>query len=237
MKQTNPKIAVVTGANKGLGLETVGQLVQKGYKVFLSSRDARRGEEAARAFSAEGFEVIPLVLDVSNDASVEKAAAEVEKVTGKVHALVNCAGVFLDTDTASFLNADLETIRATLETNTYGPMRTMRAFLPLLLKSGEGRIVNVSSGMGQLSDMNGGSVGYRLSKTSLNALTRIVSDEFRSKGLLVNSVCPGWVRTDMGGTNAERDVKEGASGIVWAATLPHGGPSGGFFRDGKPIVW
>ena len=237
MKRTNQKIAVVTGANRGLGLETVRQLVQKGYTVFLGSRDARRGEDAAQAFLAEGFEVIPLVIDVSTDASVEKAAADVEKKTEKVHALVNAAGVFLDTDTTSFLKADFEKIRTTLETNTYGPLRTMRAFLPLLLKSGEGRIVNVSSGMGQLSDMNSGSVGYRLSKTSLNALTRIVSEEFRSKGLLVNSVCPGWVRTDMGGANAERDVKEGASGIVWAATLPQGGPSGGFFRDGKPIPW
>ena len=124
-----------------------------------------------------------------------------------------------------------------MNVNAYGPLRTIQAFAPLLQKSGEGRIVNVSSGMGQLSDMDGGSVGYRLSKVSLNALTRIAHSEFAQSGLLVNSVCPGWVRTEMGGPGATKSVAEGADTIVWAATLPKGGPSGGFFRDRKPIPW
>ena len=240
MTNAKGKVAVVTGGNKGIGLETCRQLAKQGYTVFLGARDPRKGEASAKTLASEGLDVRPLALDVDSDDGVAKAADAVSKAVGSVHALVNCAGVFLDgaTNTSSTLGtANLEQVRATLETNTYGPLRTLRAFGPLLEKSGEGRVVNVSSGMGQLSDMGGGSIAYRLSKVSLNALTRIAHAEIGAKGVLVNSVCPGWVKTDMGGTNAERDVSQGASGVVWAATLPKGGPSGGFFRDGKPIAW
>lgn len=240
MKNAQQKTAVVTGGNKGIGLETCRQLAKQGYVVFLGARDPHKGEAAAKSLAKEGLDVRPLPLDVDSDESVIQAAALVKKFTDKVHALVNCAGVFPDKrgpESSPFEPANFPIIRAAIETNTIGALRTLHAFLPLLEKSSEGCIVNVSSGMGQLSDMNGGSVGYRLSKVSLNAITRIAHAEVGAKGILVNSVCPGWVKTDMGGPGAEREVSEGASGVVWAATLPKGGPSGGFFRDGKPIPW
>ena len=136
---------------------------------------------------------------------------------------------------ASVFNADIDTIRQAMETNTYGALRLAQALIPLM--EGQGTVVNVSSGMGQLSDMNGCCPAYRLSKTALNAVTRILADELKDSGIKINSVCPGWVRTDMGGDNADRPVAEGAAGIVWAACLPEDGPSGGFFRDGQPIPW
>jgi NAD(P)-dependent dehydrogenase (short-subunit alcohol dehydrogenase family) len=232
------KVAVVTGGNKGLGLETCRQLATRGYRVFLCARDAGKGTEAAAALAAKGLSVEPVVLDVTSDDSVAKAAATIAKSAGRVDALVNCAGIFLDWGGESSLQAaNFEKIRASLETNTYGALRTLKAFATLMEKAAEPRVVNVSSGMGQLSEMNGGSVGYRLSKTALNALTRIAHDEWHARGACVNSVCPGWVKTDMGGASATRNVDEGAAGIVWAATLPKGGPSGGFFRDGKAIAW
>jgi NAD(P)-dependent dehydrogenase (short-subunit alcohol dehydrogenase family) len=153
--------------------------------------------------------------------------------------LVNNAGIFPDPEPGSpgtsIFDADLDTIRRGLETNALGAIRVCQALIPLM--KGRGRVVNVSSGMGQLSEMNGCCPAYRLSKTALNAVTRILADELRGTGVKVNSVCPGWVRTEMGGPDATLTVEEGARGIVWAATLPEDGPSGGFFRHGEPIAW
>ena len=135
------------------------------------------------------------------------------------------------------MGADLDVVRETLEINLFGAWRLCEAFVPLMQRNRYGRIVNVSSGMGALNDMSGGSPAYRVSKTSLNALTRILASELRGSGILVNSVCPGWVQTDMGGANASRTVEEGADTPVWAATLPNNGPSGCFFRDRRQIPW
>ena len=234
-------VAVVTGANRGLGLETCCQLARRGISVVLTSRARDRGEAAAAQLRAEGLDVRFQLLDVTEAAAVDALSAFLQEEFGRLDILVNNAGIFSDPydpanpAPASIFNADLDTIRLALETNTFGAMRMAQALIPLM--AGRGNVVNVSSGMGQLSDMNGCCPGYRLSKTALNAVTRILADELKHTGIRVNSVCPGWVKTDMGGAGAERSVQEGAAGIVWAACLPDDGPSGGFFRDGKPIPW
>lgn len=235
------RVAVVTGANRGLGLETCRQLAQQGIKVVVTSRSVDKGQAAAEQLRKAGLDVHFHVLDVAKTESVKVFADYIKKNYGRLDILVNCAGIFSDPydpanpGPASVFNADIATIRASLETNTYGVLRVAQLLIPLM--NGQGNVVNVSSGMGQLSDMNGCCPAYRLSKTALNAITRILADELKDKKIKINSVCPGWVRTDMGGSNAERSVEEGAAGIVWAACLPEDGPSGGFFRDGQPIPW
>jgi len=232
-------IAVVTGAYRGLGLETCRQLAENGYRVVLTARRETQGRAAADDLAAKGLDVSFTVLDVTDADAVSAFAAELRAKHGRLDVLVNNAGVFPDpppgTSEASILNASLETIRRGFETNTLAALQLCQQLIPLM--QGRGRIVNVSSGMGQLSDMNGYCPGYRLSKTALNAVTRILADELQQTAIKINSVCPGWVRTDMGGGNADRSVEEGAKGIVWAAMLPDDGPSGGFFRDGKSIPW
>jgi NAD(P)-dependent dehydrogenase (short-subunit alcohol dehydrogenase family) len=234
-------VAVVTGANRGLGLETCRQLARRDISVVLTCRARDRGEVAAAQLRAEGLDVRFQLLDVTEAAAVDALSAFLQAEFGRLDILVNNAGVFsdpydpADPGPASIFNADLDTIRRALETNTFGALRVAQALIPLM--DGRGTVVNVSSGMGQLSDMNGCCPGYRLSKTALNAVTRILADELKHTRIRVNSVCPGWVKTDMGGAGAERSVQEGAAGIVWAACLPDDGPSGGFFRDGKPIPW
>lgn len=235
------QLAVVTGANRGLGLETCRQLAGKGIKVLLTSRSAGKGESAAQGLRDDGLDVVFHALDVTDPASVSELHDFIEKEFGRLDILVNNAGIFndpydtADAELASIFNADIDTIRKGMETNTFGALRMAQALIHLM--DGRGNVVNVSSGMGQLSDMNGCCPAYRLSKTALNAVTRILADELKDTGIKINSVCPGWVKTDMGGANATRSLTEGASGIVWAATLPGDGPSGGFFRDGQPIPW
>lgn len=232
------KVAVVTGGNRGLGLEACRQLARAGAKVILASRDAAKGEAAAAALRNEGLEVTPFPLDVTDAASIGRLAAFIEGRYGRLDILINNAGVFKDSyagDEASVFRSDPAIVRHTFETNTLGPMRVAQALIPLM--HGRGRVVNVSSGMGQLAEMEGGSPGYRLSKAALNALTRILAEELKNTGVKVNSVCPGWVRTDMGGPDAPRTPEQGVETMVWLASLPEDGPSGGFFRDKKPIPW
>ena len=235
------KIAVVTGANRGLGLETCRQLARQGVSVVLTSRNADKGRAAADALQSQGLSVTFHPLDVTDDDSVAQLRAFIIDEFGRLDVLVNNAGVFPDplgqgdAEAASVLRVPVDTVRTAMEVNTYGALRLCQALVPLM--KGSGRVVNVSSGMGQLSEMNGCCPGYRFSKTALNALTRILADELQGTGIKVNSVCPGWVRTDMGGPNATRAVEEGAETIVWLATLPDDGPSGGFFRDRQPIPW
>ncbi len=236
-------VAVVTGANRGLGLETARQLAQRDIRVIITSRHVGKGEVAMEKLLAEGLDILFQPLDVTSESSVAELGAFIHSRCGRLDILVNNAGVFLDihgteeTGGASVFNASLETLTLTLKTNLYGPLLLTQELMPLMKQQHYGRVVNLSSGMGQLSEMEGKSPAYRISKTALNALTRILAAETQGYNILVNSVCPGWVRTDMGGPNAERTVEQGASGIVWAATLPDDGPSGGFFRDGQPIAW
>ena len=192
---------------------------------------------------AEGLDVLLHPLDVTSETSVAELGAFIHSRCGRLDILVNNAGVFLDSHgseevaSASVFTASLETLTTTLKTNLYGPLLLAQELVPLMKQQHYGRIVNLSSGMGQLSEMEGRSPAYRISKTALNALTRILAAETQGYNILVNSVCPGWVRTDMGGSQAEKTVEQGAAGIVWAATLPDDGPTGGFFRDGQPIPW
>ena len=220
------RVALVSGANRGIGREIARQLAEDhDFLVLAGSRDPRSVEETELIRSLE--------LDVASQASVDAAQATVMSDPGRLDVLVNNAGVYGDPDGAG--DYDLGRAHQVIETNLFGAWRLAQTFLPLLRKGDHGRIVNVSSGAGQLSDMNGGRAAYRLSKAALNALTRtLASDE---RWLKVNTMCPGWVRTDMGGQAAPRSVQQGADTAVWLATLPHDGPSGGFFRDRRPIPW
>jgi NAD(P)-dependent dehydrogenase (short-subunit alcohol dehydrogenase family) len=221
-------VALVTGANRGIGLEVCRQLAQRGYVVVLGARDAAKGERAARQL---GGNIRPAQLDVADPESVRAAAASLDRLD----VLVNNAAILYDTWQRG-VDADLDEVRDALDTNLLGAWRVTQAVLPLLRASPAGRIVNVSSGAGAITDMGGGTPAYRTSKAALNALTRILAAELRGDAILVNAVCPGWVATDMGGSGG-RPVANGAAGIVWAATLPDDGPTSGFFRDGRSIAW
>ena len=233
-------IALVTGANKGIGFEVTRQLGVKGIHVIMTSRDEKKGQAAFERMQNHGLDISFQKLDVTDKEDIKWLSSFIKKEYGKLDILVNNAGVFLDnrdSEDVSIFHSKVDTIRNTLETNTFGALLLCQEFIPLMKKNNYGRIVNVSSGMGQLSDMNGGYAGYRLSKVSLNALTKIFADELKETNVLINSVCPGWVKTDMGGPNATRSVEEGVETIVWLATLPDSGPSGGFFRDKEIIPW
>jgi len=237
------KIAVVTGANRGIGFEICRQLAQKkNMLVILTSRDEKKGREACRALQQKETAIHYGHLDVTSASSIRQFAQKLKKEFGRCDILINNAGVFLDrsadsVDFSGIFQTEIETIRQTMETNVYGPLLLCQALVPLMKENNYGRIVNMSSGMGQLSDMGGGYVGYRLSKVSLNALTRILTAELKDKNILVNSMCPGWVKTEMGGSEATRSVAEGADTAVWLSTLPDSGPRGKFFRDRKEIPW
>jgi NAD(P)-dependent dehydrogenase (short-subunit alcohol dehydrogenase family) len=229
----NGRVALVSGGNRGIGLEIVRQLAERSITTILGSRDEESGRKAAEELSGN---VVVQGLDVSDEKSVGRLASFVEKTFGRLDVLVNNAGVSNDEGQRG-VDADLDRVREALETNLFGAWRLCEVAIPLMQRHGYGRIVNISTGMAALEDMGGGSPGYRVSKTGLNALTRILASELRGSGILVNSVEPGWVQTDMGGSRAPRPVEEGAEGAVWAATLPNNGPTGGFFRDRRPIPW
>lgn len=231
------KTAVVTGANRGIGLEIARQLAKDhGFQVVLTGRTKEKAETAAAKLRAEGLEAQGAALDVTDEKDALALAAALKKAGDDVQVLVNNAGIFPG-DRSAALEESSEALIEGFRTNTLGPFQVTKAFAPLLKKSGRGRVVMVSSGMGQLSEMGSGAPGYRVSKAGVNALARIFSNELESDGVKVNTICPGWVKTDMGGKNATRDVSKGAASAVWAATLDDDGPTGGFFRDGKRLDW
>jgi NAD(P)-dependent dehydrogenase (short-subunit alcohol dehydrogenase family) len=239
-KDTTGKIAVVTGANRGMGFEACRQLGRLGFRVVLTSRDATKGEEAASSLRNEGLDVVARVHDVDDPQSARDLADFVESEYGALHVLVNNAGEFFDVeedDFASILATNKETLTRSFETNTIGAVLTAQALVPLMKKTGNGRIVNVSSGMGGITEMNGGYPGYRLSKAALNASTRVLAEELEASNIKVNAVCPGWVRTDMGGEDAHLSPEEGVDTTVYLSTLPADGPTGLFFRKRSPILW
>jgi len=237
------RIAVVTGANRGLGFETARQLARLGQLVVLTGRREQETATAAERLRREGLAVDWRVVDVRDDAAIANLVAYLERQYRRLDVLVNNAGEFLESSekrggrSASALETPRAVLLQSFDNNAAGAFMTAVMLIPLMQRHDYGRIVNVSSGMGALTDMNGQWPGYRLSKTALNAVTRILADELQDTGIKVNSVCPGWVRTEMGGADATRSVAEGADTIMWAATLPDDGPSGGFFRDRKPIPW
>ena len=236
MTDKSGHIALVTGGNRGIGFEVCRQLAARGFVVLLTARDAAKAKSAASKLADVG-KVEHLVLNVTDEKSIARAEADVRKRYGYLDVLINNAAINYDTwETVE--SADIEgTVVETITTNLLGPWRVCKAFLPLLRRSKAGRIVNVSSQSGSLAHMRSGPPAYQVTKAALNAMTRTLAGELRSSHILVNAICPGWVATDMGGAGAPRAVKDGAAGIVWAATPPDNGPTGGFFRDGKPLPW
>jgi NAD(P)-dependent dehydrogenase (short-subunit alcohol dehydrogenase family) len=234
------RIALVTGANRGIGQEIVRQLAKKGLVAVLGSRDRAKGEAAAAELKSHGVEAPVVALDVTDEKSIAAAVADVIGRYKRIDVLVNNAGILKEgfsPEDSSVLDVSSELVIETYLTNTVGPLRLMQAVLPRMQEAGYGRVVNVSSGAGQLSDMGSGFPAYRMSKAALNALTRLAAAEIGPGNIKVNAMCPGWVRTAMGGPNATRGVEKGAETAVWLATLPEDGPSGGFFRDKAPIPW
>jgi NAD(P)-dependent dehydrogenase (short-subunit alcohol dehydrogenase family) len=226
------KIALVTGANKGIGFEVTRQLATKGFRVFVGARNETAGRAAAKKI---GEAATFLKLDVSDEASVRKAAAEMAKETERLDVLVNNAGIIVDGDNA-ILKTTARQIEETFRTNTIGPLLMAQAFHSLLAKSEAPRIVNVSSGGGQLADgADGWAPAYCISKTAVNGVTAQLAAALPK--FAVNSVCPGWVQTDMGGANATRSVEDGAAGIVWLAADAPQNETGKFWRDRKVIPW
>jgi NAD(P)-dependent dehydrogenase (short-subunit alcohol dehydrogenase family) len=230
----NQKTALITGANKGIGFEVARELARLGRKVFLGARNAEAGKTAAAKLGKEG-DVTFVEIDVSNAESIARAAEAVSRETDRLDVLVNNAGILLDEDKDA-LTITPEIFETTLRTNTLGPWLVAQAFVPLLKKSGDPRIVNVSSGGGQLEDgADGWAPGYCVSKTALNGVTSQLAAALPK--FAVNSVCPGWVRTNMGGENASRSVAEGAATIVWLATDAPQDLTGKFVKDRKVIPW
>jgi NAD(P)-dependent dehydrogenase (short-subunit alcohol dehydrogenase family) len=241
MPKHEQRIALVTGANKGIGLETVRQLAHKGFHVFLGARNEEAGQTAAEKLNRDAKKehydgtVTFLKLDVSNPESIEHAVNEFGKQSDRLDALINNAGILLDDD-KDILAITPKLFESTLRTNTLGALLMAEAFVAFLKKSNVPRIVNVSSGGGQLADgADGWAPGYCISKTALNGVTIQLAAALPK--FAVNSVCPGWVRTDMGGSNATRSVAEGASGIVWLAADAPQDETGKFWRDRKVIPW
>jgi NAD(P)-dependent dehydrogenase (short-subunit alcohol dehydrogenase family) len=227
--------ALVTGANKGIGYEVARQLAGKGFQVFVGARNRDAGQKAVAKIAKEGGKAIFLEIDVADNPSVTVAAREFAKAADHLDVLVNNAGIILDGDNAILEISD-ELLRKTLETNTLGALRVARAFVPLLRKSKAPRVINVSSGGGQLTgEADGWSPAYCISKTALNSVTSQLATALPKFG--VNSVCPGWVRTDMGGQDASRSVEEGADTIVWLAADASQKITGKFLRDRKEIPW
>jgi NAD(P)-dependent dehydrogenase (short-subunit alcohol dehydrogenase family) len=230
------RVALVTGASRGVGLEMCRQLAAAGCTVVLTARDAARGEKAAAALRQEGHDVRFQLLDVTDAAAVRRVAIAVEGDLGRLDALINNAAVVIDPkDVVGSL--DLDVLRRTLETNLLGALSCCQAFLPLMVRQGHGRIVNVSSGKGSFAKLGPGGPSYRISKAALNALTVILAEEVKQHNVLVNAMTPGWVRTRMGGVRAPRSIAEGAEAAVWLALLPDDGPHGKFFRDREELPW
>ncbi|MGA8183238.1 MAG: SDR family oxidoreductase [Terriglobia bacterium] len=238
------KVALITGAYKGLGFEIARQLARQGLHVVIGARDLAKARAAADKIAAEGGAASAVELDVNDAAEIEAVAKRFDTQFGKIDVLVNNAGVFLDQGVAPSALSE-ETLRQTFDANFFGPFAVTRAFIPLLKKSEAGRIVNVSSTLGSLTvsgDPNSpfygvNSLAYQSSKAALNALTVLFAKALNGTAVKVNSACPGWVRTDMGGEAAPLSVEQGADTPVWLATLDNGGPTGGFFNSRQPVAW
>ena len=231
------KIAIVTGGNRGLGREIARQLAKAEMLVVIGVRRQENLDEALESFDRDGGNVAGHLLDVVDTHSVQRFVQHVEKHHGAASVLVNNAGVYPESRAAKVEDTPTSLWRETFETNVFGAVRMCREVVPLMRRLRYGRIVNVSSGLGQLHQMGAGSPAYRVSKAALNALTATLAAEVADAGILVNSMSPGWVRTGMGGDMAPRSAEEGADTAVWLAQLPSNGPTGQFFRDRQPIPW
>ena len=246
MPEPNQRIALVTGANRGLGFAICRQLAQKGIAVILAARDLDKCQAACEQLNREGIDHLchTMPLDVSAEVSIQSAIEQININFGRLDILVNNAGIVVD-NKATILDMKADVLKMTLNTNFYGPLTLCQGCIPIMRAGNYGRIVNISSTLGSLTDitdfdsLNSGSQtpAYRLSKTLLNGLTALIAREVKDDNILVNSACPGWIRTDMGGNQAPLSPEEGADTPVWLATLPDDGPSGGFFRERERIAW
>ncbi len=233
---TETRVALITGANRGIGLEIARQLARLGIIAVIGSRDLAKGQSAAASLKSEGLDAPVVQLDVTDPASVTRGVAEAMAFFGRIDILVNNAGILTDKPKLALAIDPLE-VESMFRANTLGPLRMIQAVAAGMMQRGYGRIVNMSSILAQLQDMGTGYPGYRMSKTALNALTRVVAAEMGPGDIKVNTMSPGWVKTDMGGMDAPRTVAEGADTAVWLATLPDDGPTGGFFESRNPIAW
>ncbi|HYD97824.1 MAG TPA: SDR family oxidoreductase [Alphaproteobacteria bacterium] len=238
---TQQPVALVTGANRGLGFATSAELARRGYHVVMTGRSEVKIQDAARALQQKGLAVTPFMVNVADASDLSRIPPMLEeRFGGRLAVLVNNAGIMPGLpggSDRSILTVTPDAMIEGFQVNLLGALMLSQAVLPALRRNGGGRIVNVSTGMAQLSDMGGGQPAYRVSKTALNAVTRIFAQELANEPIKVNCACPGWVQTDMGGPNAPRTVEEGIDIIVWLATLPDDGPTGGFFRDRQPLPW
>jgi NAD(P)-dependent dehydrogenase (short-subunit alcohol dehydrogenase family) len=230
------RIALVTGGNRGIGLEICRQLAKSGIRVLLGSRDSAKGTTAAGELNAAKLPVEARELDVADDQSIIDCMGWIRRDVGRLDILVNNAGIMVE-DNDDEPEEELRIVRETMQTNVYGPLLLSRLAIPIMKSRRYGRIVNLSSGMGSLTEMGPGYIAYRMSKAGINVVTRVLAAEVEGMGILVNSADPGWIKTDMGGRGASRTVYKGAETPVWLATVPEGGPTGGFFRDRKAIPW
>ena len=230
------RVALVTGGNRGIGLEVCRQLAAAGVTVLLGSRDFHAGTTAAQALGATKLDVRPVQLDITSQEDVRAARALVERDFGALDILVNNAAVLLAEQSDIFEVTD-DDFRETFAVNVFAQLAMCRAFVPAMVARRYGRVVNVSSTAGQLQSMSTYAPAYSISKTALNALTKVIAESVSGTGVLVNCVNPGWVRTDMGGRHAPLSVQQGADTIVWAATLPDNGPSGAFLSNRRSIAW
>lgn len=244
MTTAEKRTALVTGANKGIGFSIARQLAQRDIKVIVGARDPDKGIVALKQLQSEGLEAYFIAIDVTRAISIEAAIGKIKDDFRRLDILVNNAGIMIDTQTG-ILELDPAVFHNTLTTNVFGPLLLAQACVPLMKANGYGRIVNMASTLGSLTDMSNpdspfgavGSPAYRLSKTLLNGITVLLANALRGTNILVNSACPGWVRTDMGGGQAPLTPEQGADTPVWLATLPDGGPNGGFFRERQPVAW
>lgn len=237
-------VALVTGANRGIGFEIASRLSQRGMTVILGVRSAEKGEAACQHLAESGGESRWVRIDVTDSATMRSAVTQIRDRYGRLDVLVNNAGIQID-GRANILELGFSVMDTTMGTNAFGPLLLSQACIPLMRAHGYGRIVNISSTLGSFSDMTdtdthsqgGDTPAYRLSKTLLNGITVLLAKELAGTNILVNAVCPGWTRTDLGGNQAPQSPAEAAETPVWLATLPDGGPSGRFFKDKKPIPW
>ena len=236
MNASRARVAVVTGANRGMGLETCRALLRLGLRVVMTGRDEEDIQRVRKAFKEDDSALIAVRMDVTDAESIRSAQRSIVAEVGPVDVLVNNAAILLH-ESGSVLSIPPDGFQQTFDTNVFGAIDVCRVFVPGMAERRYGRVVNVSSGAGQLARMSTYAPAYSMSKAALNAFTRILAATYRSRGVLANAVDPGWVRTDMGGPSAPRSQAQGVDTTVWLATLPDNGPTGGFFFDRRPIDW